>query len=329
MMLVGSILIGAIAGFALLNYVNGVEEGIENEQARVEVWVVAQDVAAGTTAADVRNTNRLELRSVETQFRPANAVTDLSQIEGRIAVNNLAANQILVTGLFDDPETVETTFADLIEPNEIAFTVPINTLDAVGGLVEPGDFVDVIVVQPLGETLIEPELVNVFDEVSQDTVYDNSVRFLYRGVRVIGVNDDFVGQPAPDPTLEAAPEEAGGTLEITLALPTGSTQKILAVDPNKIKLALHPDDWDPSNEEVGAVGNEIPALVVSGDLLPGEDPNQLTPYGRQGFQDPLAEDAPAPADLGDAGGDTGLFGGETDDLVDDVADDAGADNEEG
>ena len=108
MMLVGSILIGAIAGFALLNYVNGVEQDIQSEQARVEVWVVSQDIAAGTTAADVQNTSRLELRSVETQFRPANAVTDLSQIQGRVAVNNLAANQILVTGMFDDPEAIET-----------------------------------------------------------------------------------------------------------------------------------------------------------------------------------------------------------------------------
>ena len=47
-MLVGSILIGAIAGLVLLNYVQGVEEDVENRVARVDVFVITQDVIAGT-----------------------------------------------------------------------------------------------------------------------------------------------------------------------------------------------------------------------------------------------------------------------------------------
>lgn len=290
MMLVGSILIGAIAGFALLNYVNGVEQDIVNEQARVEVWVVAQDIAAGTTAADVNNTGGLELRQVETQFRPANAVTDLSQIQGRVAVNNLAANQILVTGLFDDPETVETTFADLIEPDQVAFTIPISSLQAVGGLVKPGDFVDMIVVQNFTAPVTADTGLDVFDTVVQDSVYDNVARFLYRGVRIIGVNDSFVGQE-PDVDAEGAPAEATGSLEVTFALPADVAQRILSVNAADIVLTLQPDDWDPTNPQIGAVSNEIPELIQFGGDLPGENPAELTPYGPDGFIDLLADEA--------------------------------------
>ena len=207
MMLVGSILIGAIAGFALLNYVNGVEDNIQSEQARVEVWVVAQDISAGTTASDVNNTGGLELREVETQFRPANAVTDLSQIQGRVAVNNLAANQILVTGMFDDPEAIETTFNDLIETDQIAFTIAMDSLSAVGGQVEPGDFVDIIVQSNFTPPVLDDTGLDVFQSAAQDSVYTSPARFLYRGVRILGVNDDFVGQEEPPPGEVVIEEE--------------------------------------------------------------------------------------------------------------------------
>ena len=293
MMLVGSILIGAIAGFALLNYVNGVEQDIQSEQARVEVWVVSQDIAAGTTAADVQNTSRLELRSVETQFRPANAVTDLSQIQGRVAVNNLAANQILVTGMFDDPEAIETTFSDLLENDQIAFTIEMPALRAVGGKVEPGDFVDIIVQSSFTAPAVDDTggAFDVFDNSAQDSVYQTPARFLYRGVRIVGINDDFVGQAVPEEAVPGQAPAETGSLQLTFALPPDAAQKILSIPTGSLFLALLPDDFDPANPNNGAIRNEIPELIQSGEDLPGENPDQLTPYGPTGFVDVLADEA--------------------------------------
>ena len=214
-MLVGSILIGALAGFALLNYVNGVEQDVRQETQRVEVWVISADVDAGTTAADVQGTNRLEIRQVESQFRPANAISDLSQIQGRIAVNNLAANQILVQGMFDDPEAIETTFADLIEPDQIAFSITIDASRAVAGFVEPGDFVDII-----HRGTYTPDLGaddTLLDLSAEDSPYTRPARFLFRGVRIIGIGDEFVGQ-AVDTAVPAAAEEERGQHAVVCVL---------------------------------------------------------------------------------------------------------------
>ena len=326
MMLVGSILIGAIAGFALLNYVNGVEDNIQSEQARVEVWVVAQDISAGTTAADVNNTGGLELREVETQFRPANAVSDLSQIQGRVAVNNLAANQILVTGMFDDPEAIETTFNDLIETDQIAFTIAMDSLSAVGGQVEPGDFVDIIVQSNFTPPVLDDTGLDVFQSAAQDSVYTSPARFLYRGVRILGVNDDFVGQEEPPPGEVVIEEEDTGLLQLTFALPADSSQKILSVSPSDLVLALLPEDFDPANPDNGAIPNQIPELIQFGEDLPGENPDELTPYGPLGFIEVLTDDT------NEAGVDAGAAG-EADsavtDLFDGDAEDAPATDEEG
>lgn len=283
LMLVGSILIGALAGFALLNYVQGVEDDVRQETARVEVWVINQTVPAGTTATDVEQTGRLELRDIESTFRPNNAVTDLTQIQGRVAVSTLAANQILVQGMFEDPEVVQTTFADLIQPEHVAISLNISPDRAVSGFVNPGDFVDVIALgdplPPLGEE-------DAFDTAARQTPYQRPARFLYRGVRIIAINGDIVGTsgPATDDDSIDTTDAALEALSITFAVPSDSAQRILSVPESNIVLSLLPQNWEPR-----AQSNVVLEEILNDAELPGERADQVTPYGRDGFADLFEE----------------------------------------
>ena len=280
-MLVGSILIGALAGFALLNYVQGVEDDVLQKTQRVEVWVVAANVPAGTTASDVQQTGRLELRQIESTFRPSNAVSNLSQIQGRVAVSNLAENQILVEGMFDDPEVIATTFADLIEEDQVAFSLTIDPKRAVGGFIEPGDFVDMIV---LGDEYVPPGEPDAFDASATRSPYTSPARYLYHGVRIIGIDEQIVGQAAEDaPAVEGEGGE-NSALSITLAVPADAAQRILSVAESDLVLSLLPDGWTPE-----ARPNDIEEDIILDVLLPGEDPQVITPYGESGFIDELAD----------------------------------------
>ncbi len=282
-MLVGSILIGALAGFALLNYVQGVEQEVRQEVQRVEVFVIAADVSAGTTASDVQQTNRIQQREIESGFRPANAITDLSQIQGRVSVSNLAANQILVDGMFEDPEVIETTYADLIADDHVAFNLSITKERAVNGFIEPGDFVDMIV---LGDPPVSPGDEDAFETSATASPYQRPARFLYRGLRIVSIDDEIAGQSAPlaEDAAPVAEEETGDTLEITFAIPAGAAQRILSVEPGDIVLSLLPDNWTPE-----AQTNEVLEEILTGLDLPGEDATQITPYGSEGFVDVLAD----------------------------------------
>jgi Flp pilus assembly protein CpaB len=267
-MLVGSILIGALAGFALLNYVQGVEDDVLQKTQRVEVWVVAANVPAGTTASDVQQTGRLELRQIESTFRPSNAVSNLSQIQGRVAVSNLAENQILVEGMFDDPEVIATTFADLIEEDQVAFSLTIDPKRAVGGFIEPGDFVDMIV---LGDEYVPPGEPDAFDASATRSPYTSPARYLYRGVRIIGINEQIVGQAVEDAPVGEGEGEVS-SLSITLAVPADAAQRILSVAESDLVLSLLPDGWTPE-----ARPNDIEEDIILDVLLPGEDPQVITP----------------------------------------------------
>ena len=291
-MLVGSILIGAIAGLVLLNYVQGVEEDVENRVARVDVFVITQDVIAGTTASEVQQTSRIQQQQIESTFRPATAITDLAQIQGRVAVSNLAANQVLVAGMFEDPQTVETTYADLIADDHVAFSMEIDKDKAVNGFVEPGNFVDLI---HLGAPPETPGEENAFETSAASSPYSQPARYLYRGVRIVSIGNEIAGQARPvaaDGAPAAAPTaDDAGTLSITLAVPTNAAQRILSVNPDSLVLSLLPADWEPVSQ-----GNVILDEILIDADLPGEDPTQITPDGPAGFVDELADAAEAAAD---------------------------------
>ncbi len=281
-MLVGSILIGALAGFALLNYVQGVENQAVIDSQPVSVWVVADNIPAGTTASDVLSTGRVVQRQIDPDFRPATAIADTVQIEGRVAVNNLAANQILVQGMFDDPEVVETTFADLVPAEHVAVSFAIDSVRAAGGFVKPGDFVDMIA---LGDPLPTLGDEDAFDTSASSTPYQRPARYLYRGVRIIAVNSAIVGEAVPEGGEAAGGEEANsGSLTMTIAVPADAAQRILSVPESNLVLSLLPDDWSPE-----ALPNIIVEDILIDAELPAEQPGLITPYGPEGFIDLFEE----------------------------------------
>ena len=275
-MLVGSILLGALAGFALLGYVRGVEDDIRDEVTRVPVWVISGDIAQGTTAAEAQQSGRLSDSSIESGFRPVSAVNDLVQIEGQIAASDLVANQVLVTGHFADPSVVETTFADQISEGYVAISITVSRENAVNGFLAPGDFVDFIVLgdppAPVGEE-------DAFENSIVASPYERPARTLYRGVRIESVNNEIIGNVSAGEDDVANNEEANAALKLTIAVPPSAVQRILSISPDDIVLGLLPPDWEPEAQE-----NEITEAIVGDEDLPGEDDDLITPYGADGFE---------------------------------------------
>ena len=281
-MLVGSILLGALAGFALLGYVRGVEDDVREEVTRVPVWVVSGGgIAEGTTAATARSTSRLVESEIESGFRPANAITDLAEIEGQIAASNLVENQVLVAGLFADPDVVATTFSDQIAPNHVAFSITIPKQRAVNGFLSPGDFVDIIV---LGDEPLQAGAEDAFESSLASSPYESPARTLFRGVRIESINNDIIGNVTADGQELPEDEAESNLLEIGLSIPSDAAQRVLSVSQEDIVLALLPPDWTPEEQE----NVVLPAIIV-GEDLPGEDRSLITPYGSDGFVDFLAD----------------------------------------
>src|SRR5689334_16244966 len=136
-------------------YINNVEQAAAQsaaqaaQQARVavttsnraKVLVATQGLAAGTplTSANV------ELRDVAQDAVQPNALTTMKDADGKALNQPVAANQQILNQYLTSPQTPEVKkLADLVPAGKRAMSVTFTELNSAGGLVAPGDYVDVI-----------------------------------------------------------------------------------------------------------------------------------------------------------------------------------------
>ena len=276
MILIAAIAVGCIAAFVVMKYVNGIEDREAGNNERVPVLVVRADIAQGTPGEQAVEQQMVVEDEIAREFLPATRITDLDQISGKIALNNLSANQVLVDGMFVDPaETSVSAITQRLEDNHVAYTISVDEVSGVAGLLVPGDLVNILVTTPSDGAA----------ETSGDDaagLFGQNARMLYQQVRILAIGSQTAptageeaaaaGSGEADPAAEAA--TSSGLL--TLDLPIEAAQIIASVPTDAIRLTLTGPDYTPE---------PMPALDF-GDLatLPGETGGELTPYGPDGPQ---------------------------------------------
>ena len=274
MILIAAIAVGALAAFMIFNYVGGVEDQANEGAERVDVFVVRKDVPKGLPGEQARDEGYIVQDKIPREFLPASAIRSLDQIDGRVALNNLAANQVLVDGMFVDPAQAQIGFSARIPDNMVAVTVSIDQVRGVAGLLVPGDKVDLLVASQLQD---EGDIVGV-PAMAQS-------RFVYHSVEILAIGQTATPQPGENITAagtdgESTDEAAASTaIEnsglITFLVPPEAAQLITALDPSTLYLTLVGPDYEPAPS---------PALEIDPNTspLPGESGSELTPYGPDG-----------------------------------------------
>jgi pilus assembly protein CpaB len=284
MILIAAIAVGCIAAFVVLKYVSGVEDRANGDAERVPVLVVRSDIAQGTPGESAVEQNWIVEDEIAQEFLPATRITDLDQIAGKVALNNLAANQVLVDGMFVDPAAAQLSgLTQRLEGDHVAYTISVDALSGVAGLLVPGDLVDVFVATDDSQT-VEGATSDIAAEAG---IFGKNARLLYHQVRILAIGSETAptageqaateGTDEPVEGEEAAP--TGGGL-LTLDLPLDAAQLIASVD-GSISLALTGPDYQ---------ARPLPRIDTNElDEFPGETSSdsrfgQLTPYGPDGPQ---------------------------------------------
>ena len=276
LILIAAIAIGGLAAFALFNYVGGIEDRANENAERVDVFVVRRDIPKGLPGEQAQADGFIELDQIPREFRPANALPSLEQIQGQVALSNLSANQVVVAGMFVDPAEAQITFGERLNEDEVAITISVDQVRGVAGLLVPGDEVNMLVtVAAEGETQGTGEGTDPAappapeDENAFTSPYTTPARYLYQSVRILAIGQTAV--PEPGETVDPTNAQSG---LLTLAVPPDAAQRIASVDPGSIYLSLTPPDYAPI---------PLPPFDVD-ETLPGEDGAVLTPYGPEGRQ---------------------------------------------
>lgn len=305
LILVGAIAVGVIAGVALLNYVRGVEDDIAAEKQAVPVYVAAQDIPEGTAAADAQR--MFTIAQIPLELRPNTylPIDGEDIIAGLVVGGIIPKNQIILAdGQFVNAEALHRSFVDQIPSGQVAVTLPIGQVNAVGGYLQPGDEVNLMVRhadlgcgagndepidEPAGEAGLGPDtgsegLVRPALDRGMYCTYGAPARYVFQRLEILAIGvRQFV---APDETRTAAIPPQGGA--ITFAVPSEAAQILVSIKPEDIYLTLLPEDY---------AAEPLRALTV--DVLegptPAEIPSCLTPYGPAGFVEGDLVDATDPA----------------------------------
>lgn len=291
LILVAALAIGAIASFVVWQYVGGIEESAYDDAARVKVFIVRNEVVKGTFGEEARAQETVVEDEIPKKFYPPNAIRSLTDIEGKQAINNLAANQIVTTDMFADPAVVKSSFADRLDKindeQQVAITFTVDQVHGVAGLLQPGDYVNVMITS-VCETAsglgasdtaepVEGAEEPAAAQCDASVLFQEQTRLLYQKVQILAIGKTPVaqaGEVAAASEDGAAPvaAELSDTGLITVIVPVKASQYIATVH-ERIYLALVGDDYVPDP----SVGPIDPAAG-----LPAEDPGSLTPYGNKG-----------------------------------------------
>lgn len=305
--LIAAVVIGLLSAYLVFNYVNSADDRAEGNARKVDVYKIAKDIPKGTPGADALKAEMIVKDQITAEYKPVTAITDTAIINDKVAVSNLAANQVLVDGMFADPITSNTGFSSRV-PDKcapaglngsatgqpvtcVAITIKVDDVRGVAGVIVPGDFINILVI-PQSNLCggsggsgsgssgggFQGGAATPTPPADATATICNGARYLFQGAKVLFVDQTAVPQPgesqtAATPNSTTAPVASSGLL--TLEVPPQAAQLIASVDPGSLYLTLLPANYTPE---------ALPPLNPFPVALPGEDPTQLTPYGPQGFQ---------------------------------------------
>lgn len=279
LILIAAIVIGALAAYAVVTYVGGIEDRANENARRVPVVRIREDIPRGTLGADAVEFDLVEESEIAQEFFPATAISPeaLETIRAKAAVADLARGQVLVEGMFVDPVDSQITAARRIADDNVAVTIAVDNIRGVAGLIVPGDFVNVMVFaeNDLCGGGAEDEDGGAPLPADTTAVICRTARVLYQEVQVLFIDRSPI--PLPGEQLAAEGEEgpvAVNTGLITFQVPPEAAQLLAAIQPDAFYLTLLPQTYVPA---------VIPELDPAIALLPGEDPAILTPYGPDGI----------------------------------------------
>ena len=220
----------------------------ELSQSSVEVLVAQKDIQEGeaVTAA------HLDRRAVPQAYVQPYVMTRPVDVLGLVALVPIAQGEQMLRNKLGQADEVQAgrTLSGLTPKGKRAVTIGTDALTGVGGLIHPGDRVDVLWTfeRPTGNTE-EPTLVTVT---------------LFQNVPVLAVGDQLVG---------SKPKEAGETRDhtLTLALDPQETSLLLyARREGVIQLSLRPQEDSETVADVKPTDMTIAVKSILGQRVGGQ-----------------------------------------------------------
>lgn len=234
-MVIGAVLVAAIAAFANYAYLGSVQDRAYGKAERLKVFVVDKLIPKGLPGERAVQEEFVKADEMPREFRPGTAITDVASLRAKVALTNLAPGQVVVDGMFVNPIDAQITFSQRIPAGHVAITIQVDQVRGVAGLLVPGDQVNILVKDSAG-----------------------AERYLFQNAPIIAIGTSA----APQAGDSAAAVNPGSGL-VTFAVTPEAAAKIALASVNDVYLTLVPKDNQPAQ-----VPPASPDSLFQGPLVP-------------------------------------------------------------
>jgi len=270
--LIIAIVFGLLAAFLVYRAVSG-GSGSGSGGGDVPVLVARQDIPARTVLTD----SMLTMSHVPAKLKLATTLTDIKSASGKVARQQIAAGeQVLSSRLVNSAKDLD--FAGQVPNGFRAVSIEADEVSVTGGLINPGDFVDVVGVFQVNDKGVDGIFATKPGGEASGRVVSAT---LLQGVQVLAIAQD-----------SALPEDQSGGGKVPAAKSNATARSVtLAVSPDDaarltladqmgtLRLALRHVN-DATAQPAAQVDNTFPSLFANS--------GQVTPL-------PIASPAPASA----------------------------------
>ncbi|MGH9277685.1 MAG: Flp pilus assembly protein CpaB [Acidimicrobiales bacterium] len=133
-------IVGAGATF-LIARGGGSDEPTSSGPGRVTVLYAAEPIPSGTSGSTALNEGLIKSKAITESAKPANALTDSTQVAGRTAALGVAQGQVITQDHFKENQTRIGTLK--IPDGKTALALSMENVPGVAGFVGAGDFINV------------------------------------------------------------------------------------------------------------------------------------------------------------------------------------------
>jgi pilus assembly protein CpaB len=246
-----AVAVGVVASVLSYVFLNNAQNNAYHNAKLVSAYVITKPIPRTLSGVDVANGGYIVSKKVPAEFRPASAVTNLSAIRDEAADANLPTGEIVVSGMFESPDTIASVAAETVPAGDVAISVSVDQVHGVAGLIQPGDKVDILV-----------------------DINSNQETYLFQAVPVLAVGTTLVPAPGTTPSATQSTSATPSNL-ITFAVTPTAAARIALADSDGggvtggIYLALE------------AAGNTptAPTTINSSNLIPGGSGSAVTATG--------------------------------------------------
>lgn len=235
----------AFAGTLLiLVYLQETEKKIVMKGAPSPVVVAKTDIPSRA----IISLDMLEIQNVPKPFISPGSFTKMEEVVGMVAITSIPKGTQITQSLLLPP-TIWTVLSSFVPEGYRAITIHVDEVKGVGGLILPGDEVDVIAtfhIEDLKRFIAEEEFKNYLRILPKDLNKSSFATITYKGLRVLAVGKALLPLP---PTKEkktgifeiSSPggEISEGISSVTLAVPQKIVKELVLLDNvAEIRLAL-------------------------------------------------------------------------------------------